>query len=175
MMKFPLPPLEGYRLATLSPTEEPLVQALLERCADYIELVAGLSPSPELTHDLYTLLPAGKGDEDKILLGIFAGPGELVGLLDAVRDYPAHGVWFLGLLLLEPARRGQGLGEKIYRAFEQWAKILEAQSICLSVAQQNEQAYRFWQRLGFEEIERRPPELFGAKESIFILMERTFL
>jgi GNAT superfamily N-acetyltransferase len=156
MMKFPLPPLEGYTLAALSPTEEPLVQALCERCADYIELVAGLPPSPELARDLHTLLPAGKGYEDKILIGIFAGPAELVGLLDAVRDYPTQGVWFLGLLLLEPARRGQGLGEKLYRAFEGWAK-----------------ASRFWQRLGFEEIERRPPEVFGAKESIFILMSRT--
>ncbi len=173
MMKFPLPPLEGYTLAALSPTEEPLVKALCERCADYIELVAGLPPSPELARDLYTLLPAGKGYEDKILIGIFAGPAELVGLLDAVRDYPTQGVWFLGLLLLEPARRGQGLGEKIYRTFEGWAKTLGAQSIRLSVAQQNEKASRFWQRLGFEEIERRPPEVFGAKESIFILMSRT--
>jgi GNAT superfamily N-acetyltransferase len=173
MLKAPLPPLEGYSLAYLTPGEEPAVQALLERCADYLELVAGLPPSPELAHDLLTLLPPGKGDEDKMLLGIFAEPGEVVGLLDAVRNYPMQGMWFLGLLLFEPARRGQGLGEKVYRAFEGWAQSLGARSIHLSVAQQNEQAYRFWQRLGFEEMERRPPEVFGAKESIFILMSRT--
>jgi len=37
------------------------------------------------------------------------------------------------------------------------------------VAEQNEAASRFWQRLGFLEMERRR-ESFGAKESVFILM-----
>jgi hypothetical protein len=91
MMEFSLPTLAGYSLAYLTEDEEPKVQALLERCADYLELVAGLPPSPELAHDLFTLLPPGKGKEDKLLLGIFAAPGELVGLLDAVRNYPTAG------------------------------------------------------------------------------------
>src|ERR1700738_2261207 len=158
---------EGYRLAYLTLGEEPQVEALLERCADYLELVAGLPPSPELVHDLFTLLPAGKKNEDKILLGIFAASAQLVGLLDVVCEYPTRGVWFLGLLLLEPGQRGQGLGKKVYCAFAGWAKNLGASEIRLSVAEQNESAYRFWQRLGFLERERRLPELFGAKESSF--------
>jgi ribosomal protein S18 acetylase RimI-like enzyme len=48
----------------------------------------------------------------------------------------------------------------------------DAESVRLTVAEQNERAYRFWQRLGFREIERRPPEMFGAKESVFIVMRR---
>jgi GNAT superfamily N-acetyltransferase len=175
MIKVLPPALEGYKLAYLTEDEEPQVEMLLERCADYLDLVAGLPPSPELAHDLFTTVPAGKGDEDKILLGIWAEPAKLVGLLDAVRDYPTQGVWFLGLLLLEPARRRQGDGAQIYWAFEQWAKTLGAKEIRLSVAQQNEAALRFWQRLGFLELERKPPERFGAKESVFILMNRILL
>jgi len=134
--------------------------------------VAGLEPSRELARDLLTALPPGKEREDKLLLGVFAEAGELVGLLDVVRNYPAPGVWFLGLMLLEPAQRSQGLGKKLYEAFERWAQAIGAEEIRLSVAEQNGAAFRFWQRLGFLEQERQPPELFGKKESVFILMNR---
>lgn len=159
----------------LAEEDEPEVQALLARCADYLELVAGLRPSPELAHDVFTLLPPGKRREEKVLPGL-SGPsgesGELPGLLDAVRDYPEPGVWFLGLLLLDPAHRDQGLGTGRYRAFERWAQQFGAQEIRLWVAEQNPAASRFWQRLGFLQIERLPPELFGAKESVFLLWSR---
>jgi GNAT superfamily N-acetyltransferase len=172
MIKVLPPALEGYKLAYITEDEVPQVGMLLERCADYLDLVAGLPPSPALAHNLFTAVPPEKGYEDKILLGVWAEPAKLVGLLDVVRDYPTQGVWFLGLLLLEPAQRRQGDGTQIYRAFEQWAKTLGAKEIRLSVAQQNEVALRFWRRLGFTELEHKPPERFGAKESVFILMNR---
>jgi GNAT superfamily N-acetyltransferase len=175
MMKALPPALEGYKLAYIKEDELPQVAMLLERCADYLDLVAGLPPSPALAHDLFTAVPPEKGYEDKILLGIWAEPAKLIGLLDAVRDYPAQGTWFLGLLMLEPAQRKQGEGTQIYRAFEQWAKTLGAKEIRLSVAQQNEAALRFWQRLSFLELERKPPEMFGAKESVFIHMNHILL
>ena len=172
MMKGSPPILDDYKLIYLTQDEEPQVEALLQRCADYLDLVAGMEPSRELARDLLTALPPGKEREDKMLLGVFAEAGELVGLLDVVRNYPEPAVWFLGLLLLEPAQRGQGLGEKLYGAFERWAQTLGAKEIRLSVAEQNEAAFRFWQRLGFLERERQAPSLFGAKESVFILMNR---
>jgi ribosomal protein S18 acetylase RimI-like enzyme len=62
------------------------------------------------------------------------------------------------------------LGEQVYGPFERWAHTLGAAEIRLSVAEQNAAAGRFWQRLGFLELERHPPEVFGAKESGFILI-----
>jgi ribosomal protein S18 acetylase RimI-like enzyme len=61
------------------------------------------------------------------------------------------------------------LGEKLYRAFERWTQTRGAKEIRLLVAKQNEAASRFWLRLGFQEMERRS-QSFGAKESVFILM-----
>jgi ribosomal protein S18 acetylase RimI-like enzyme len=167
-----LPTIDGYTLTHLTPENGPLMQALAERCADYFELVTGCPPGPAEAQALFTALPAGKGYEDKMVIGVFASSHELVGVLDVVRDYPELGKWYLGLLMLEPARRGQGLGERLYRAFEQWAAASGARAIRLSVAGQNGRAYRFWRRLGFVELERRPPARFGAKESVMIIMER---
>jgi pimeloyl-ACP methyl ester carboxylesterase len=115
MIKAMPPVLEYYKLAYLTEDEEPQVEMLLERCADYLDLVAGLPPSLALAHDLFTTVPEGKGYEGKILLDIWAESAKLVGLLDAVRNYPAQGVWFLGLLLLEPGQRKHGTGAQIYR------------------------------------------------------------
>lgn len=170
-----LPSLEGYTFAKLTCADVSLIQAVLERCADYLDLVAGLPPSPSLALRLCTELPEGKNEQDKWLFGIFVAQHHCIGLLDAVCNYPRSGEWFLGLLLLEPAWRGHQRGEQIYRTFEQWVISSGAHAIHLSVALQNEKAFRFWIRLGFEEGERRAPEVFGAKESIFASMRRTFL
>lgn len=172
MAKISLPGPAGYLLTQLTRKDEPEVQALLERCADYVELVSGLPPSPAVTHDLYTTLPEGKSDKDKFLIGLFTPNNELIGVLDAIRNHPLLGEWYIGLLLLDPEQRGHSLGEQTYHAFEHWVTRHRGQAIRLTVAEQNERAYRFWQRLGFEEIERLPPQRFGAKETIFIVMRR---
>jgi ribosomal protein S18 acetylase RimI-like enzyme len=172
MTKETIPAPVGYLLIILTPEDEPKVQALLERCADYIELVSDLPPSPTMAHDLYRTLPEGKSYEDKFLIGLFTPDNELIGVLDAIRDHPQSDEWYIGLLLLEPEQRGHSLGEQTYHAFERWAAQRDAQAVRLTVAEQNERAYRFWQRLGFVEIERQPLQMFGAKESVFIMMRR---
>jgi GNAT superfamily N-acetyltransferase len=148
------------------------VQALLERGADYSELVMGLPPGPAEAQSLYIDLPPGKGYEDKCLLGIYAAEQRLVGVFDAIRHYPESGEWFIGLLLLEPEQRGQGLGARIYRVFAQWAGTQGAQGIRLAVLEQNVKGERFWLRLGFEELEREPPRRRGALVSGSIVMRR---
>src|SRR5262249_12683756 len=153
-----LPIDERAALAALTPDDGPAVQALLERSADYAELVMGVPPRPAEAQSLYIDLPEGKGYADKFLLGIFSGrKGEqrLVGVLDAIRDYPEPGEWWIGLLLLEPEQRGHGLGERAFRALEHWAGARGASGIRLAVLEHNVRAKRFWQRLGFVELERR--------------------
>jgi RimJ/RimL family protein N-acetyltransferase len=177
-----LPALAGYSLRQLTPEELPLLQALCERCAEAIEQntglepglslehILGLPPGPSMAQDLAHALPPSKGYEDKFLLGIFARPEELSGVLDVIRDYPTQGEWWLGVLMLEPARRGQGLGEGVCRAVEQWAKEAGARSLRLVVSAQNRRAHQFWQRLGFEELERRIRKLSDGQESVGIIM-----
>lgn len=177
-----LPALEGYSFTYLTPQELPLVQTFCEQCAREIEQstylqpglslehVLGLPPGPAMAQELAHALPAGKGYEDKLLMGIFARPDHLIGLLDVIRDYPVQGEWWLGLLMLEPAQRGQGLGEKICRAFEQWAKDAGARYLRLVVSVQNRRGHQFWQRLGFEELERRARKLADGQDSEAIIM-----
>ena len=167
-----LPIDEHYTLVALTPDDGPEVQALLERGADHAELVMGLPPGPAEAQSLYIDLPEGKGYDDKLLLGVYTDIHELVGVFDAIRDYPEPGEWWAGLLLLEPAQRNHGLGERIYRAFERWAGTQGARGIQLAVVEQNVAGERFWRRLGFGEVRRTSPWHVGVRDNVSIVMRR---
>jgi len=156
----------------LDSTDGDALQALLERCTDYIQLVCGTPTWPSAAQALLTQVPEGKGSSDKFVIGIYADTRNLIGVLDAIQNYPASDEWHLGLMLLEPQQRNRGLGGQLYRAFEHWVAQFGAQYIRLGVVEQNDQGYRFWQRMGFEIIEKKPPQRFGQEDSIVLVMKR---
>ena len=115
----------------------------------------------------------GKTLRDKTLLGLYAADGTLAGVLDVIHDYPVPGEWFLGLLLLDPQWRGQGLGTAVVRAAEAWAAQGGARAIGLGVVEVNVDALRFWQRLGYAEVSRTARRPFGQREHVVIVLRRT--
>jgi GNAT superfamily N-acetyltransferase len=131
------------------------VQALLERCADYASQTTGKYIEPEDSVELLTDIPAEKDIHDKYVLGIFYQHEGLIGVLDTVKDYPEPGEWFIGLLLLDPHERNRGIGEQTLHAFESWARAEGAKAIQLGVIDENQGAYRFWSRCGYEPVEKR--------------------
>ncbi|GLV54774.1 N-acetyltransferase [Dictyobacter sp. S3.2.2.5] len=153
MRKETLPLITDYAFRYLTLADTSSVQDLYERCADYVELVSGHKPESVAAQRIFTEIPAGKTYNDKLLIGIFTPDDRLIGIIDAIRDYPTTQEWYLNLLLLDPQERHRGLGEKIYHIFAEWAARQGAQTISLAVLAQNTQALRFWQRLGFETIE----------------------
>jgi hypothetical protein len=91
-----LPTLEGYTFAKLTCADVSLIQVVLERCADYLDLIAGLPPSPSLALRLCTELPEGKNEQDKWLFGIFVAPHHRIGLLEtlcAIIHVQGSGFW----------------------------------------------------------------------------------
>lgn len=164
---------EDFIASLLTSEDGGALQALLEQSSDYFELVLGLPPGPGAAQSLYAGLPEGKSYEDKFVIGVFESSGELIGVLDVIRDYKETGEWTLGLLLIHPDRRNKGLGESVYRAFEQWAAKFGANRIRLGVVEQNEGACRFWKRMEFEVVERLPKKKHGNKESHVIIMWRS--
>ena len=164
--------LPGFHIRLLQPEDTLLLQALLENCADYSLLVTGHAPAPSAAASLLADCPPGKTRRDKRSIGLFTQQQELIGVLDAVRGYPAADAWWLGLLLLDPAQRGQGLGQRVYQAFEAWAGQQGAAGILLGVVDANQAAFRFWQRLGFEVVERRPARQIGEGMHEVLTMAR---
>jgi GNAT superfamily N-acetyltransferase len=157
--------LPGYSVRLLSLADQQAAQMLLEACTDYSLLAAGQPVSPEAGVRLLVDGPPGKPAEDKFVSGLFSSADELVGVIDAIRDFPEMGTWFIGLMLVDPAQRSQGLGKAAVQAFEEWVSESGAREIQLEVWEQNVRALKFWQGCGFQIIYHQPPRRFGKLEN----------
>ncbi len=147
-----------------------IIQNLIERCADYTWLAAGQAPQPGDGERLLVDRPPDKSFADKITIGFFDTTDRLIGVLDAVRDYPEVGIWYVGLLMFDPDFRHRGLGASTIRTFEAWSLAQGAHAVRLGVYPQNDKAHRFWRRMGFVEIERHPQH-FGVLDNIHITLQ----
>jgi ribosomal protein S18 acetylase RimI-like enzyme len=79
----------------------------------------------------------------------------------------------LGLLLLDQAHQGRGLGRATYLALENflrsWAGI---HTIRIGVVMTNEAVLPFWKSLGFKETGFRKPYHDGSVKSETIILEK---
>ncbi|MBW3570409.1 MAG: GNAT family N-acetyltransferase [Gemmatimonadetes bacterium] len=161
---------DGYRVERLGPADAAVVQRLYERCSDYHQLEEGIPTRPGAAAHLLAALPPGREAADKYVLGVRAPGGELVGVMDLIRDCPDRNEWWLGLLMLDPDVRGSGLGGRLYRAVEQAVRSGGATSIYLGVLEQNPSAERFWRSHGFQELRRQPYTAASGHQSRVIVM-----
>jgi RimJ/RimL family protein N-acetyltransferase len=148
------------------------LQTLCDRCTDYSELAEGVPTPSDAAHNILLRdRPPGKTIDDKIVVGLFANPEQMIGVVDIGRDYPEPGIWFIGLFLLAPTARNRGIGSCLFLALVDWATNLGASQIRIAVLEENTKGFRFWQRLGFEVIDKLPLQQFGNKEHARFLMQ----
>lgn len=159
--------------AWINPDDLTDLQALIERSADFIELVEGTPPSPHGAEELAAESPPGWGLDKKILIGVYDPEGQMVAVIEGIRDYPEAGVYWIGLMLIDPDHRNQGLGERMLRGFEDWARGQGAHQIGLGVVESNQKAYRFWQRVGFALKDITGPVQMGNKEQRIYRMRKS--
>jgi GNAT superfamily N-acetyltransferase len=161
-----------YRVRRVSEQDAPILRALGERCLEHIELHYGSPPDPaQMIRDLLSDLPPSKTLADKFGMGIFDDAGRLVGGIDVIRDYPEPHEWYLGLMVLDPAHRNQGLGVRLIAALTQWLRQHEAAYLRLAVSEHNAAGQRFWTRLGFQPV-KQVTARFGNKQSVFLVLRR---
>jgi RimJ/RimL family protein N-acetyltransferase len=142
--------INGYKINSLSVDNISIVEKLCEKCSDYYILHDGVLPSKEDIDEIFTVLPPNKNNEDKFVLGIYKFDYELVGIVDIVKDFPSGGEWMLGLMLIEPDERGNGLGGIVHEALIKWAIKLRAKSFRVGVIEDNYKGINFWSALGYK-------------------------
>jgi len=165
--------LSDYSVHQLSLEDVPALQALFEKCLDYMLLVDGHPAGPNAAAEEFQDVPPGKSLQDKFLFGIVDAKNELVGELDVMRAYPDESTWWIGLLLLDPQVRSRGIGERVLEGFCGHVKANGGKAIMLGVVAENEKAYRFWDRMGFELVQEREPQQFGNKTHVVRVMRRS--
>lgn len=146
----------GYTVTRLSLADAPRLQSLYERCSDYHLAHEGTPTRPAAGVEELSSLPPGRSANDKFSFGLEQLGGELAGYIELFRNYPAKGDWWIGLLMLDPEVRRQGLGARIFQSARNWAVRHGARSIMLGVLADDGGALAFWMRQGFQEVSRRP-------------------
>ena len=118
------------------------------RAADYATLEMGHAPDDAYIHDFFTAVPPGLEPDCLMHFGIMEGPA-MLGMICIAEGYEFPDDWWLGLLLLDPAFRGQGVGHKVVSDIKTQACLRHINALKLAVLAANPRALKFWHREGF--------------------------
>jgi RimJ/RimL family protein N-acetyltransferase len=129
-----------------------IAEALCLKCSDYYLLHDGILPTTEKVKEIFTALPPDKNYEDKFVLGIFKNSNEFIGIIDIVKSFPVEGQWIIGLLIIDPNKRDNGLGKRVHEALAEWAIKLGAKSFRIGAIEDNHKGIKFWTGLGYTKI-----------------------
>lgn len=155
----------------LSMNDYQLAQGLFEECSEFSLLVSGLPPKQTEGQDLFTDLPPNRNIQDKTVFGLFHQQ-KLIGILDSFKGYPKEEDWFIGLFLINPAFRNQGIGKRWLKAYQAFASENQASAIKLGVVEQNKDGRKFWEENGYSVEAIRSPMRFGVNDCTVLIMNK---
>lgn len=124
---------------------------LFARAADYIRLETGRPPTPATTADFFNKAPPGCAPASSLKFGQATG-GRLISLADLAFGFPDSDDAYIGLLLLDPAWRGRGLGAALVAELARQARARGARRLLAGVLEANPAGRRFWEREGFRAV-----------------------
>jgi GNAT superfamily N-acetyltransferase len=167
-----LGPDQSFHTRLLSPEDLDDLQTLLDRAGDYFEVATGKMPASDEARRAFVAGPSGKAVNDKRIIGIFNQEKQLVGVLDAITDWPTDRVWTMGILLLDPAVRGRGLGAATLLAYEAWARGQGATGFRTAVVSHHTPGLRFLERAGYERETSLPDYDAGGRRASVIFLRK---
>jgi GNAT superfamily N-acetyltransferase len=168
-----LGPGDRYHTRLLGPPDLKALQALFERSADYFQIATGADPAADEAPRAFVAGPPHKSVKDKRVIGVFTNGQDLVGVLDALTDFPAEGTWTMGMLLLDPAHRGHSLGEGLLAAYERWAASQGARTSRTALVAHHASGLAFLARSGYRRLSTVGDYDAGARRATIIFLEKT--
>ena len=126
------------------------ITALFQSDPDYFAL-EGPQPSEDtVRHDMANLPPRCLPSQKHFT--VLRKDGRLCAVLDLVEGYPRERTLFVGLLLVEPQLRNQGVGSGIAEALLRAADKGGFDQVRLGCLQANPRGHAFWERAGFVDV-----------------------
>ena len=160
---------DEYTIKLLSCDDVISLQALCERCSDFSMLIEGRLPEKDAGHEILFDLPPDKDLKDKLVLGVYKENNSLVAVLDLIKDYKVIGEWTLGLMMIDPNERGNGLGRKLHEFLRKFVLESKGNVLRIGVVEENYGALKFWTEMGYSEVNRVMAR-YGNKEHVVIVM-----
>ena len=172
MQRKKLGPNGEYLTRLLHPSDIRATQAMFERASDYFEVATGAPPARDEATRAFVAGPPSKSVDDKRIVGIFDRHNELIGVLDALVDFPESGDWTMGMLLLDPEHRGAGLGTVALEAYEDWAVGRGAKRFHTAVVSCHKPGIRFLENCGYSEQREIQNYDAGARRATVVLFAK---
>jgi GNAT superfamily N-acetyltransferase len=142
----------------------PRLQDFFESNPEYHVAVGGRAPRPgEAREEFESLPPPEWPFERKWVIEFSADDGEMIGMADVISNLFVRGVWHIGLFVIATRLRGQGAAYLVYDGLEAWMRDNGARWSRLGVVEGNQRAGRFWEKLGYIEVRRRPDVKIGER------------
>lgn len=133
----------------MRPEDEPQVAALFASCEDYFAAATGGPALPGDVQSLYYALPEGADFDQKRLL-VMCRDGGVVGLVDVVDRHPDAGTCSVGVFLLAPEARREGIGTDVARRLLEEAAGRGMRNVTATCPRGWEPGLGFLRSLGFE-------------------------
>ena len=131
------------------------LQRLLERCSDYYELHEGWPTPGDAGEYELTVDPKAPSTAGLLVLALEEERGgALAAAVQVLTDAPEPGTWWIGLLIVAPELRSQGIGSELVRKTFAAAREASVGTIQLAVSLSNPRGLRFWERAGFRDTEK---------------------
>ncbi len=140
------------------------VESVYRRATDYLALESGLRPDAAAQAFFEERPPASA--EPPLKFGVPGSGGVLVAIGDLAFGYPEADDAYLGLLLLVPQARNEGLGRAILGEVKKLARLRHASRLLIGVLDANDRARAFWERQGFELDRTSGPHALGNRRHV---------
>lgn len=145
-------PTDGCTISLLRPGADAVrLQQLLEECSDYYLLHEGCPTPADAGEFELSAVPEGRSADDVRVFGMETAGGRLVAVAQVLPDYPAPGVWWIGLLVVTPALRSRGIGAQLLEHVVQAMSAAGGAALQLMVSLNNPRGQQFWEAAGFRD------------------------
>lgn len=132
------------------------IHELRARAGDFFCEVGDPPPTPESFQADLDDLPEGYTRADETIYRAYSGGG-LAAYAEVLRGYAHPRQWIIGIVLVDPALRGAGIGHAVVEAVAADARAAGMDSLAVGVLAMRRRSLAFWRREGFcREVSRRP-------------------
>ena len=139
----------GEEVVRLDESDLPALSRLCLRSTSFFELVEGRPATEATAAEILGPLVPEYAHGTKHVFGLKRNR-ELIAVAELLQGHPGATDWYIGLLLIDPSYRRQGLGARFCAGMITWIRQMDGSTIRLVVQAQNADARVFWERQGFE-------------------------
>jgi GNAT superfamily N-acetyltransferase len=169
----PAPLLETVRLVLLpaAAADVAAVQRVFERCADHFTALTGAA-GPAADAARTELATAGETSGRRVALVVPSEGGEAVGALGWWEGNPLPDRALLGMLMIVPERRGEGLAREALGALEVWLAGRGIRAVRTAFQRRRLPLHAVVRALGFREMSIAEHTALGLPGAGISLWER---